>query len=54
MGNWSKIIYDKMPVFWTNNSCGSCTGQICMKEYIPDPAISFVAMDAYTGTRYLL
>ena len=35
MGDWSKIIYDKMPMFY---------GQIMMQEYLTDPAISFCAV----------
>ncbi len=35
MGDWSKIIYDKMPMFY---------GQIMMQKYLTDPAISFCAV----------
>lgn len=35
MGDWSKIIYDKMPMFY---------GQIMMQGYLQDPAISFCAI----------
>jgi hypothetical protein len=31
MGNWTKIIYDKMPMFY---------GQIMMQGYLTDPALS--------------
>jgi len=31
MGNWTKIIYDKMPMFY---------GQIMMQGYLKDPALS--------------
>jgi hypothetical protein len=31
MGDWSKIIYDKMPMFY---------GQIMMQGYLTDPALS--------------
>lgn len=40
MGEWTKIIYDKMPMFY---------GQIMMQKYLEDPAISFCAIgDAKT------
>lgn len=35
MGNWSKVIYDKMPMFF---------GQIMLQGYLKDPAISFAAI----------
>jgi hypothetical protein len=35
MGNWTRIIYDKMPMFY---------GQIMMQNYLSDPAISFCAI----------
>jgi len=35
MGNWAKIIYDKLPVLY---------GQLCMQGYLEDPAISFCAI----------
>jgi hypothetical protein len=35
MGDWSKIIYDKMPMFY---------GQILMQNYLSDPAISLCAI----------
>lgn len=35
MGDWSKIIYDKMPMFF---------GQIMLQGYLKDPAISFAAV----------
>lgn len=35
MGDWSKIIYDKMPMFF---------GQILLQDYMKDPAISFAAV----------
>lgn len=35
MGNWSKIIYDKLPMFY---------GQIMMKNYLDNPSISFCAV----------
>lgn len=38
MGNWSKVIYDKMPMFF---------GQIMVQGYLPDPAISFAAVGDY-------
>eukprot|EP00349_Pseudokeronopsis_sp_Brazil_P002038 CAMPEP_0202962536 /NCGR_PEP_ID=MMETSP1396-20130829/6650_1 /ASSEMBLY_ACC=CAM_ASM_000872 /TAXON_ID= /ORGANISM="Pseudokeronopsis sp., Strain Brazil" /LENGTH=59 /DNA_ID=CAMNT_0049683199 /DNA_START=131 /DNA_END=310 /DNA_ORIENTATION=- len=40
MGNWSKIIYDKMPMFY---------GQIMMQGYLSDPALSICGIgDAST------
>ncbi len=45
MGNWTKIIYDKMPMFY---------GQIMMQKYLEDPAISFCAIgDAVTDNAPL-
>lgn len=38
MGNWSKIIYDKLPMFY---------GQIMMKGYLENPSISFCAVGDY-------
>ncbi len=35
MGEWTKIIYDKMPMFY---------GQLMMQKYLSDPAISFCAI----------
>jgi hypothetical protein len=35
MGDWTKIIYDKLPMFY---------GQIIMQKYLEDPAISFCAI----------
>ena len=35
MGNWSKIIYEKMPMFY---------GQIMIQNYLKDPSISFCAV----------
>eukprot|EP00455_Lapot_gusevi_P018726 TRINITY_DN2025_c0_g2_i2.p1 TRINITY_DN2025_c0_g2~~TRINITY_DN2025_c0_g2_i2.p1 ORF type:complete len:311 (+),score=120.49 TRINITY_DN2025_c0_g2_i2:82-1014(+) len=35
MGDWSKIIYDKLPMFY---------GQILMQGYLEDPSISFAAV----------
>jgi len=35
MGNWTKIIYDKLPMFY---------GQIMMQGYLEDPAICFAAV----------
>lgn len=40
MGEWAKIIYDKMPMFY---------GQIMMQKYLTDPAISFCAIGDHTG-----
>ncbi|MDQ7821292.1 MAG: hypothetical protein RDV48_00720 [Candidatus Eremiobacteraeota bacterium] len=40
MGNWSKTIYDKLPLFF---------GEIEKQGYLPDPAISFAAVgDVYS------
>lgn len=39
MGDWTKIIYDKMPMFY---------GQIMMQNYLKEPAISFCAVGDYT------
>lgn len=40
MGNWTKIIYDKLPMFY---------GQLKMQGYLRDPAISFAAVgDAHS------
>ena len=36
MGDWVKIVYNKMPMFY---------GQIMMQKYLSDPAISFCAVD---------
>jgi len=45
MGEWTKIIYDKMPMFY---------GQIMMQKYLQDPAISFCAIgDAKTDNAPL-
>ncbi|KAH3744605.1 hypothetical protein Pelo_14017 [Pelomyxa schiedti] len=42
MGTWSKIIYDKLPMFF---------GQLQMQGYLHDPAISFAAIgDALVDT----
>lgn len=39
MGEWAKIMYDKMPMFY---------GQLKMQNYLKDPCISFCAIgDAY-------
>lgn len=35
MGDWAKIIYDKMPMFY---------GQIMTQKYLTDPSISFCAV----------
>jgi hypothetical protein len=40
MGEWTRIIYDKMPMFY---------GQILMQNYLEDPAISFCAVGDYTS-----
>jgi len=40
MGDWSKIIYDKMPMFY---------GQIMLQGYLSDPAISFCAIGDATS-----
>lgn len=42
MGDWSKIIYDKMPMFY---------GQIMMQKYLTEPAISFCAVGDYTSDK---
>lgn len=34
MGEWPKIFYDKLPMFY---------GQLVLQEYVPDPALSFSA-----------
>lgn len=40
MGNWTKIIYDKLPMFW---------GEMDKNKYLPDPSICIVAVgDAYS------
>jgi len=45
MGEWTKIIYDKMPMFY---------GQIMMQKYLQDPSISFCAIgDAKTDNAPL-
>ena len=45
MGDWSKTIYDKMPMFF---------GQIMLQGYLADPAISFAAVgDANTDSAPL-
>lgn len=40
MGDWSKIIYDKMPMFY---------GQIKQHDYLKDPAISICGIGDYTS-----
>ena len=40
MGEWTKIIYDKMPMFY---------GQIMMQKYLEDPCISFCAIGDHGG-----
>lgn len=40
MGDWSKIIYDKMPMFY---------GQIKQKNYLKDPSISICGIGDYTS-----
>jgi len=35
MGNWGKVVYDKLPMFY---------GQLLLQNYLKDPAISFVAV----------
>jgi hypothetical protein len=35
MGDWAKVIYDKLPMFW---------GQLNMKGYLEDAAVSFAAI----------
>lgn len=42
MGEWTKIIYDKMPMFY---------GQIMMKKYLTDPSISFCAIGDHGGDQ---
>ena len=42
MGNWSKIIYEKMPMFY---------GQIMMQNYLKDPSISFCAVGDATSDQ---
>lgn len=42
MGDWSKIIYDKMPMFY---------GQLIMQKYLTDPSISFCAVGDYTSDK---
>eukprot|EP00697_Spironema_sp_BW2_P011411 gnl/Spiro4/27088_TR13476_c0_g1_i1.p1 gnl/Spiro4/27088_TR13476_c0_g1~~gnl/Spiro4/27088_TR13476_c0_g1_i1.p1 ORF type:complete len:314 (+),score=87.45 gnl/Spiro4/27088_TR13476_c0_g1_i1:35-943(+) len=45
MGNWSKVMYDKLPMFF---------GQIVQQGYLQDPAICFAACgDAYTDSAPL-
>ena len=39
MGEWTRIIYDKMPMFY---------GQIMMQNYLKEPTISFCAIGDYT------
>lgn len=40
MGNWTKIIYDKLPMFW---------GEMDKNAYLPDPSICIVGVgDAYS------
>lgn len=40
MGDWSKIIFDKMPMFY---------GQIMQKNYLKDPSISICGIGDYTS-----
>ena len=40
MGEWPKIIYDKLPMFY---------GQIMMKNYLPAPSVSFSAVGDATS-----
>jgi hypothetical protein len=40
MGDWTKIIYDKMPMFY---------GQIMFQNYLKEPSISFCAVGDYTS-----
>jgi hypothetical protein len=40
MGDWTKIIYDKMPMFY---------GQMMMQKYIEDPCVSFCAIGDHGG-----
>ncbi len=42
MGEWTKIIYDKMPMFY---------GQIMMQKYLDDPCISFCAIGDHSGDQ---
>ena len=45
MGDWSRIIYDKMPMFY---------GQIMQQEYLRQPALSFCAIgDVYSDSAPL-
>lgn len=39
MGDWTRIVYDKMPMFY---------GQIMIQNYLQEPAISFCAVGDYT------
>jgi hypothetical protein len=40
MGNWTKIIYDKLPMFW---------GEMDKNKYLPDPSICIAGVgDAYS------
>jgi hypothetical protein len=39
MGEWTRIIYDKMPMFY---------GQIMIQNYLKEPSISFCAIGDYT------
>lgn len=39
MGEWTRIIYDKMPMFY---------GQIMIQSYLKEPSISFCAIGDYT------
>eukprot|EP00300_Choanocystis_sp_HF-7_P006000 c14418_g1_i1.p1 GENE.c14418_g1_i1~~c14418_g1_i1.p1 ORF type:complete len:617 (+),score=106.06 c14418_g1_i1:54-1853(+) len=41
MGNWSKIMYDKLPMFF---------GQLILQDYVPDPTLCFAGIgDALAG-----
>ena len=42
MGDWAKIIYQKLPMFY---------GQIMMQQYLSDPAISFCAIGDHKVTE---
>lgn len=42
MGDWTKIIFDKMPLFY---------GQLIMQGYLTDPEISFAAIGDATSDR---
>ena len=42
MGDWTKIIYDKMPMFY---------GQLMMQKYLGDPSISFCAVGDHSGDQ---